>query len=66
MTVNETLMITVELDISSQAADFINQILSFLAYSGSSIVKTESNLFSHVADRVEVEILASVGGFLVL
>jgi uncharacterized membrane protein len=43
--VNETLGITVELEISSEAVDFINQILSFLAYDGSS-----SNLFSHVAD----------------
>jgi hypothetical protein len=31
--------ITVELEITSQAADFINQNLSFLAYGGSSIVK---------------------------
>jgi hypothetical protein len=30
--VNETLGITVELDITSQAADFFNQNLSFLAY----------------------------------
>jgi hypothetical protein len=30
--VTETLGITVELEITSQAADFFNQILSFLAY----------------------------------
>jgi hypothetical protein len=40
ITVNETLGINFELEIASQAADFINQILSFLAYGGSSIVKT--------------------------
>jgi hypothetical protein len=37
--VNETLGITIELKITSQASNFINQILSFLAYGGSSIVK---------------------------
>jgi hypothetical protein len=31
--------ITAELKITPQAADFFNQILSFLAYGGSSIVK---------------------------
>jgi hypothetical protein len=31
---------SVELEITSQAADFFNQILSFLAYGGSSTVKT--------------------------
>jgi hypothetical protein len=35
--VNETLGITIELEITSQAADFFNQILSFSAYGGSSI-----------------------------
>jgi hypothetical protein len=34
--VNETLGIIAELKITSQVADFINQILSFLAYGGSS------------------------------
>jgi hypothetical protein len=38
--VNETLGITVELEITSQAADFFIQILSFFAYGGSFIVKT--------------------------
>jgi hypothetical protein len=38
--VNETLRITVELEVTSQAADFFKQILSFLAYGGSSIAKT--------------------------
>jgi hypothetical protein len=42
--------ITVELEITSQTADFFNQILSFLAYGGSSIVKTESTLFPQAAD----------------
>jgi hypothetical protein len=48
--VNETLAITVEIEITSQAVHFINQILSFLAYGGSSTVRTESNLFSYAAD----------------
>jgi hypothetical protein len=48
--VNELLGITNELKITSQFADFNNQILSFLAHGGSSIVKTESNLFSYAAD----------------
>jgi hypothetical protein len=63
--VNETLRITVELEITSQAADFFNQILLFLAYGGSSIVKTLNQTFFHMQRmvRVEVEILASVGGF---
>jgi hypothetical protein len=38
--VNETLGITIELKITLQVAYFIEQILSFLAYGGSSIVKT--------------------------
>jgi hypothetical protein len=38
--INETLEIVVELELTSQAADFINRILSFLAYGGSSTVKT--------------------------
>jgi hypothetical protein len=38
--VSETLGITVELEVTSQAADFFNQILSFLAYGESSVVKT--------------------------
>jgi hypothetical protein len=38
--VNETLGITIELKITFQVAYFIQQILLFLAYGGSSIVKT--------------------------
>jgi hypothetical protein len=38
--VNETLGIDVKLEITSQAADFFNQIFSFSAYGGRSIVKT--------------------------
>jgi indole-3-glycerol phosphate synthase len=47
---NEPLEVRAELMNTSEATDFIKQILSFLAYSGSSIVKTELNLSSHVAD----------------
>jgi hypothetical protein len=38
--VSEPLGITVELKITSQVANFITQILLFLAYGGSSVVKT--------------------------
>jgi hypothetical protein len=38
--VHEILGITIELKITSEAIDFIKQILSFLAYGGSSVVKT--------------------------
>jgi hypothetical protein len=38
--VDEALGITAELEITSQVADFFSQILSFLAYGGSSVVKT--------------------------
>jgi hypothetical protein len=38
--VNETLRITVQLKNMSQATNFIKQILSFLAYGGSPVVKT--------------------------
>jgi hypothetical protein len=48
--VNETLRITVELNFTSQAANLNKQILSFLAYGRSSIVKTQINLFPHAAD----------------
>jgi hypothetical protein len=37
---NETWGITIDLEIMSQAADFIKQILSLVAYGGSSVVKT--------------------------
>jgi hypothetical protein len=46
--VNETLGITVELEITSQAAAFFNQILFFLAYGGKLYYEDfESNFFSH-------------------
>jgi hypothetical protein len=63
--VNETLGITAELEITSQAADFFNQILPFLAYGGSSTEKTLNQTSFHMRQmvRVEVEISASVGGF---
>jgi hypothetical protein len=58
--VSETMEIVVELQITSQAPEFFNQILSFLAYGGSSTVKT---LVIRRMVRAEVEISASVGGF---
>jgi hypothetical protein len=63
--VDEALGITVELEITSQVADFFSQILSFLAYGGSSVVKTLDQTCFHVRRmvRVEVEVSASVGGF---
>jgi hypothetical protein len=47
-------------------SSFINLVvLSFLAYGGSSIVKTLNQTYFHMQwmVRVEVEISASVGGF---
>jgi hypothetical protein len=63
--VNEALGVTIELEISSQAADFFNQILSFLAYGGSSVVKTVDQTSFHMRWMVgvEVEVAASVGWF---
>jgi hypothetical protein len=54
---------TVELEITSQAADFLNQILSFLAYGGSFIVKTLNQTSFHMrwTVRVEGEISLRVG-----
>jgi hypothetical protein len=59
--------ITIQLKITSQAADFINYsyISSFLEYGGSPIVKT-LNYASFCVWRMvryEVEISTSVGGF---
>jgi hypothetical protein len=58
-------VITVELKITSQVTNFFKQILSLLAYGGSSIVKTlELNLFSHAVDVIfEVQTPTSMGGF---
>jgi hypothetical protein len=55
--------ITVELKITSQATNFINQILLFLAYGGSSIVKTLNQTSFHMQQmiRFEAEILARMG-----
>jgi hypothetical protein len=63
--VNETLGIAVELEINSQAADFFNQIMLFLAYGGSCIVKTldQTSLHMQQMDGVEVQVLPSVGWF---
>jgi hypothetical protein len=60
--VDENLGITTELEITSQTADFFNQILSFLAYGGSSTVKTlDQNYFlMRLIVRVEVKVSASV------
>jgi hypothetical protein len=46
--VNATLGITIELKITFQAANFITQILSFLAYGGSSTVKALNQTSFHV------------------
>jgi hypothetical protein len=63
--VNEAFGITVELEITSQVADFISQILLFLACGGSSIVKTLDQTPFHMRwmVRVEVDVSASAGGF---
>jgi hypothetical protein len=63
--VNETLWITIELKVTSQAANFFKQILLFMAYGGSSVVKTLNKTSFHMQRmvRFEVEISASVGGF---
>jgi hypothetical protein len=52
-------------EIISQAANFINQILLFLAYGGSSILKARNQTSFHTRETfiVEVELSASVGGF---
>jgi hypothetical protein len=62
--VKETLGITVELEITPQASDFIEKTLSFLADGGSSIVQTLKQTSSHTRRMVgvEVEISVSVGG----
>jgi hypothetical protein len=64
--VSETLGITTELEIMSQAADFINQILSFLAYGGSSIVETLNQTSFHMRwmVRVKLRYRAVLVGFL--
>jgi hypothetical protein len=56
--------LTAELKITSQAAEFITQIL-FVAYGGSSTAKTLNQTFFHMWRMVsyEVEVSASVGGF---
>jgi hypothetical protein len=66
--VNETMGITTELKMMSQIANFINQILLFLAYGGSSLVKTLNQTSFHMQRmvRFEVEVSGvsvSVGGF---
>jgi hypothetical protein len=63
--VKEILGITVELKITSQAADFFIHTLYFSAYGGSSIVKTLNQTSFHMRRmvRVEVEVSANVGGF---
>jgi hypothetical protein len=62
--VNETFGITAKVNITSQATNFIKQIFSFLAYGGSSIVKTLNQTSFHMQQMVtfDIEILARVGG----
>jgi hypothetical protein len=62
--VSETLGITVELKITSQVANIIDQIL-FLACGRSSVVRTLNQTSFHMQRmvRFEVEISASVDGF---
>jgi hypothetical protein len=57
------MVITVELEITPQTPDFLSQILSFLAYGGSSVVKTLNQTSFHIRRmiRVEAEISANVG-----
>jgi hypothetical protein len=63
--VNEALGITAELEITSQVTDFFNQILSFLGYGGSSVVKTLDQTSFHMQRMVGVVVVvsASVGWF---
>jgi hypothetical protein len=63
--VSDTLGINVELKITSQVNNLINQILSFLENGGSSAVKTLNQTSFHMRRmaRLEVEVSASVGGF---
>jgi hypothetical protein len=61
--VNKTLGITTELKITSQAVCLNQQVLSFLAYGGSSIMKAANNSSFDMwwVVRIEVKISASVG-----
>jgi hypothetical protein len=54
--VYETFGKTTELKLTSQAVDFIKQILPFLAYGGSSIVKTVNHTSFHMKQTVRVEV----------
>jgi hypothetical protein len=65
--VSETLGITIELKIMCHATNFTEKILSFLAYGGSSIVKTLNQTSFRIQQmvRFEVEIPVSVGAFAV-
>jgi hypothetical protein len=53
--VSEPLGKIVEPEITSQAADFFNQILSFLAYGGRSVVKTLDQTSFHMRRMVGVD-----------
>jgi hypothetical protein len=57
---NETLRITVELKITFQATNFIKQILPFLAYGGSSIVKILNPTSLHMRRMVRFDVYISV------
>jgi hypothetical protein len=63
--VSETLGITGEMKTMSQATNFFNQILSFLAYGASPIVATLELYIFHLQRlvRFEIDVSASAGGF---
>jgi hypothetical protein len=65
--VNKTLGITIELKITSQVVYLNQQVLSFLAYGGSSLMKTANNSSFDMRRvvSIEVKISASVGRFFV-
>jgi hypothetical protein len=48
--------ITAELKITSQAADFIKQILSFSAYGGSCVVKTLNQTSLHMRGWLDLKL----------
>jgi hypothetical protein len=59
--VSETFEITVKLKITSEATNFITQILAFLKYCGSSFVKTLNWTFFRLRQIVRIE-LETFGG----
>jgi pilus assembly protein TadC len=63
--VNEPLGIAVQLKVMSEVVDFLSQMLSVLAYGGSSVVDTLNQFSFHMGRvaRFEVEIPANMSGF---